>query len=524
MGTYSEHYWKVLIFKRNFEKILDRLKSENDLDSKLEIALCAANYFVYHNTGYFTSSILENFFVEYARTIKVDLANIQYEKDSFLHVLTEGYKIGGHTRVVERWIENSPQYQKHSVVQTRPNNDQLTILERNVKSKNGEYILFDNTLSFKEKAAKLRRLAMQYEYVILHTHMEDPVAIMAFGSNDFTRPVLFYNHASHMPWLGKSIADLVLDIHKDYDVTRDFRGIKKIFFLGVPTKSISFSISDKQEVRKQLNIPIGKRMIVSCGSKDKFRNILDKGFVDFLKEIIDENTYCYIIGVNPSSSEWIKVKQETYHRVVPLKRIDFDKGFLNYLQAADLYLDSYPSGGGTAVMDAVSAGTPALSLKTVGRQFDYLIETTAFCKTEEEFIEKAKKVLNDEDYARKIFEELKQSLVKYQSTDAWNNRIKEMLEHVPEHHTITDLSNEKDYSEPSDLAVFSNVINVDEFMKPGKIKAFTENELTEMIKYGDLYKQQGIPFVFQLLSFKKPGQKVKVLKLFNIDIYRHIFR
>ena len=44
------------------------------------------------------------------------------------------------------------------------------------------------------------------------------IPILAFGVEEFKRPVLLYNHASHMAWLGKSIADLVLDIEKDDDV------------------------------------------------------------------------------------------------------------------------------------------------------------------------------------------------------------------------------------------------------------------------------------------------------------------
>ncbi|MBQ9573238.1 MAG: hypothetical protein IJR22_07610 [Acidaminococcaceae bacterium] len=524
MSTYRDHYWKLEIYKQNFERMLNWLQSEKDPDSKLEIALCAANYFVYHITGYFTSSVLEEFFVKCAKSIKTDLTGINYENNSILHILTEGYKTGGHTRVVERWIENAPSFQKHSVVLTRPNKDQLITLEMNVKEKNGDFIPFDNKLSLQEKAEKLRRLAMKYEYVILHIHMEDPIAIMAFGSEDFTRPVLFYNHASHMPWLGKSIADLVLEIQQDYELTKDVRGITNTFFLGVPSKEIAFSISDKQEERIKLGMPVDKKIIVSCGSKDKFRTILDKGFIDYVKDIIDKDTYCYVIGVNPSSSEWAKAKHETNNHILPLKHIDFDKGFLSYLRAADLYLDSFPVGGGTAVMDAVSVGTPALSLQSVGRQFDYLITTSAFCKSGEEFVKKAIKVLDDKNYANAIFEELKNSLIKYQSIEAWNKRIKELFEIAPKHHTVKNLSIVKDYSEPCDLAVLFNVMDIDDFMQPDKIKVLSDSELIEMIKFGNLYKRQGIPNIFQVLSYKKPCQKTKILKLLNVTVYKRIVK
>ena len=57
MSQYSEHYWKINIYKRNFEKILDSINTTDDFNEKLNLAIYASKYFVYHNTGYFTSSV-----------------------------------------------------------------------------------------------------------------------------------------------------------------------------------------------------------------------------------------------------------------------------------------------------------------------------------------------------------------------------------------------------------------------------------------------------------------------------------
>ncbi len=521
MNQYSEHYWKIAKYKQIFEGMIDKFQLMDNSEEKLNFAIYIAKYFVYHNTGYYTSSVLEKFFVDYAKSIKVDLSNIKYKKGSVLHILTMGYETGGHTRVIERWIENAPADQVHSVVQIKTPKDKLDTLINNVKAKNGCFISFENKLPIDEKAIRLRKLAMEYEYVILHTHMEDPVATISFGTEDFTRPVLLYNHASHMPWLGKSIADLVLDLENNDLVTKEKRGIDNTYFLGVPSKEISITIPNKKESREKVNLPCNKKIIITCGSDAKYRRISGKSFADYLSLIMDNDTVCYVIGVKPQNKEWRERIIKSKKDIRLLGRINFNDGFLDYLKAADLYLDSYPFCGGAATIDAISSGTPALSLKSVYPQFDYLTRTSAYCKTEEEFINKAKKVLNDEKYSSELFEELKNSLIKYQSIDAWNEKIKKLYEIAPKQHKVKDLSNIIDYSEQNDLSVLCNAMTDKKFLTLKNINLLSDRKIKEIIKYGDLYKEQGIPFIFQVLSYKKLERKIKVFKLFNITIYTY---
>ena len=513
MNIYQNFYKNISRQKTFFEGMLALLHKTNKFSDQLEIAQMALLYALTHNTGYFTSAVLENFFVHYAQKLTIDLSGIDYQKNSFLHVLTTGYEHGGHTRVVERWVENAPEYQTHSVVILAPSNAQLSLLQKNVKNKHGQYILYDEKQSLETKALALRKLAMGYQYIILHTHMQDPTATLAFGTKDFTRPVLFYNHASHLFWIGKSISDMVLDLLENDEVTTHRRQITNNIFAGVPSEQVTCHYSDRIQLRKELNLPTDKKIIITSGAAHRYNNYGQKGFLDYVKQILDNDTYLYAIGIDPSNKEWQQAAKETNGHIIPMGYIDFSQGYLKYLQAADLYLDSYPLPGYTAFIDAVSCNVAGLSLKNPFLQLDYLRQTAGYCQTPEELIDKAKAILKDKTYAQKLATEQQASLQKYQSKEAWNSRIQKILEQVPAEHQVKDLSRQTDFSEIDDFVVFVNFVANSQFLAP--IKEKTSTDIYRYVIYGQLNKRIGLPFVCTLERRTKGKYKYRILYIFN---------
>ena len=113
----DEKYAKTV--KKNqdrFEKYLSKIEREASERKKIALAKVATKFAVTESTGYFRSSILENTYINYAKSHDIDNYDIPYVPNSFLHVMTRAYNTGGHTRVVERWITQSSPSQKHSIV------------------------------------------------------------------------------------------------------------------------------------------------------------------------------------------------------------------------------------------------------------------------------------------------------------------------------------------------------------------------------------------------------------------------
>ena len=132
--------------------------------------------------------------------------------------------------------------------------------------------------------------------------------------------------------------------------------------------------------------------------------------------------------------------------------------------------------------------------------------------------EKSKRILNDKQYANEILEETRDSLLKYQSIDAWNKNIEKLLEIAPKKHKVRDLSNVKDYSENNDLSVLCNVIIDNKFLNK-KLNLYSNKDIDNIIQYGLLYRTQGIPYIFQIFSYLKYNKKTKIFKLFNIKVF-----
>ena len=522
MNLYSKYYNEIKINNINYEKLLKEFSKEKNLEKQIKIAQLILKYAVKNNNGLFTSSKLEMFFLNYAKTLQVNIKYIKYEKNSFLHILTEGYSTGGHTRVVERWIKNAPNEQKHSVVILKPNGAVLHQLKNAIKSKNGDYIEFELNAELKDSALKLRELASNYEYIILHTHMDDPTATIAFGTEEFKRPVLLYNHASHLFWIGKSIADIVLEIKKGDPITYNKRNINNTYYLGVPTPEININHYDKKEARKKLKLPIDKKIIVTSGSKNKYICLCHNNYANYIQEIIDKNTFCYVIGVDPKNKIWQKAYKTSKGHIIPMKPIKFNRGYLDYIRSADLYIDSYPIGGGTAMIDAISNGTTSLSLDSIYPQFNYLIKTQSYCKTKEEFINKAKRILYDNEYSKTIYEEQAKSLEENQSIEEWNKRLEKLLATIPKEHRIKDLSEETDNTEPCDLSVLDYYMGKEKF-EPSKNKIWSQRDVNIRIKYGYLSKIQQIPILFRIETYKKDIYKTKIFKILGITIYTKTF-
>ncbi len=436
----TEYEPLVLQNKKFFEDLLQKIKIARNDREKLRYAKKAIKFATATGTGYFSSDVLEQVFLDIAANHVVKNLSADFVPKSVLHVMTKAYFSGGHTRVVERWIEASPDEEKHSLLLTSEAGQKLPPrLQKAVQNKNGKIIRFSDWWSDLRKGLELRKIASEYEFVVLHVHPEDVVPLIAFGNSQFKRPVIFYNHADHKFWLGVGIADLVADLRrKGQEITLKFRGAQNSFILGVPSElSKPMVEKNKSEAREMLALPQNKKIILTVGSAYKYKPLGKLDYLQIVQELLkDENIIFVAIGPNYATLPlWKNVAEKTSGRLKVLGILPYEE-VATYIAAADVVLDSFPMGGGTALIDAVSQNRPVLFVDSILGQFDYLLDSVAQCSDFHNLVVRARDLVYDEILQQKNVAEMKKRLADNCCIVVWKNKLPQVYHQVGQRHSL----------------------------------------------------------------------------------------
>ena len=480
----------ILKNKKFFEGLLEKINSNRfSFNEKLDIALFALTFATLRPTGYFYSNVLEKFFIDIGKSKEIESYNINYQKGTVLHVMSKAYKSGGHTRCVERWINNQ-KGMKHSIVLILQGKEQVPETLRNNCEKSGGKLFFLNENDCIKNALILRKLALNYEYIVLHTHMDDPTATIAFGTEKFTRPILFFNHADHLFWIGKYISDLVVDFRTKTSITEKYRLINNHVKLSIPidiTNNANFFINRTSDT------------IFLSGSDFKFTPIGNQNIIPILDKILslDQSLELCITGIKKHNQMWKKLNRKHIKRVHLFENMSYEK-YLLKLRKAFVVVDSYPFPGGTALVDAVCNKIPFLSLKTTCGQTDFVENSQGMCQTSNELIEKILKIRKNKYYAQELLSNENKKLNEDTNIRIWNENLKHILKSLPNKHRLQEFTEQNvfinDYS-------FMNLIL---YRKQGK----------------NIYKSFGIPYFFTFEKYKNIYGKTRKIKLFNFTILK----
>ena len=401
----------------------------------LKQSATAASFAIQFHAGRFADGELENRLLHLGRELSCTsdvsgtserLASRISSCRQILHVTTKVFGVGGHTRMMYNWIRFD-RTSEHSVAVLEQDSSAVPEwLQAAVLQSGGQMFVFDSNGSHLVRAVRLRQIARCFDLIILHHFPEDVIPSLAFAAEDLP-PVAVLDHSDHTFWLGSSIADVGISLRGiAREIGAQRRHIASNIVLPIPIE-VSQKLPSRREARRRLHIPEDEMMLLTVGREEKFRPCGPYDYIATAGKILDRNpsAHLYVIGKSAAGIT-------PYLRCEVHNRLHFMGIIENpsiYRSAADVYLETFPFGSCTALLEAGLAGlplirTPApLSPPLVGGS-DAIEKVVANPSSEAEYVEQAEAFMRTPVLRTETGLTIREQIIKDHVGEGWEDRLR----------------------------------------------------------------------------------------------------
>ena len=361
----------------------------------------------------------------------------------FLHVMDEAYVIGGHTALCWRWIEARRGIERHNVMLLNQREALSNNLKMAVEAAGGNMRTLSPGLGLAERARQLRLAACELaDVVVLHTHPDSVVPAAAF-SQPGGPPVVVLNHADHLFQATGHIADLVFDIRDSgAEWTRNCRGIGASTIVPIPlidsfeAKSAENTESEKRAARKELGLPQDAVILLTVASAFKYAPTRNLSFCRSIQPVLLANPAALLVAVGPEDDgEWRWLSKTTGGRVRALGRRE---NLSPFHRSADIYIEGFPIGSLTAMLEAGLAALPCVRAPRVVPP-PFCSDGIAFQANPqpvsvEEFAEQICRLIRDREERLRQGRLMRESIKQHHCLPGWLKYLEQALEKIPRTH------------------------------------------------------------------------------------------
>lgn len=390
----------------------------------------------------------------------------------WLHVFTKAFSFGGHSSMFANWIRLDPMPNNHSVVLLAQEGPVPEAIDDAVKASGGKVIRLESRNSLLSRAYQLREIVWsQADVVVLHIHPWDVIATVALALPGGP-PVLLVNHAAHQFWVGTAVTDAILNCRcsaQEDEWAEKYRGIREIVHLPIPISEQIVRARQESRIaaRNALGLPNDAIAILTIGMGYKYKPVTD---VDFFKTVsialkAYRNAWLIAVGPNPDD-HWINLGKEFEGRLLLVQKQP-QLAMSTYFTAADLYLESYPFGSTTALLEACLFGIPCvLPPKKCPPPFSsdgIALECVKQPENVSEYVELIQQLLNDGQERRRVGKMLSESVKLHHCAPSWIDYLAKLQNNLPCEHKVRIVENISNV--PENLASYwaecSTVVNGD---------------------------------------------------------------
>lgn len=284
-----------------------------------------------------------------------------------VHILSQAYRTGGHTRWSERIIR-ADVGRRHSVILTAQGNLPIPEPLAAAVAGSGGRIVHLAPGPLAARTARLRELVGGADVVVANLHPNDISALAALADPRTRPPVLLLNHADHTFWAGVSAADLVVDFRDaGAALGRRRRGVvaarSAVLPLPLdPPPAAAAPETSRRDLRAALGLRPEDLFLLSAGSAWKFDPWGRRGlpaFPEVLAPVVlaDPRIRLLVLGPQPVGP-WAEAARLTGGR---LRAAGTRTDYADLVAAADLYLDPFPMGSLYSLLEPGIGGVPGIS-------------------------------------------------------------------------------------------------------------------------------------------------------------------
>jgi hypothetical protein len=343
-----------------------------------------------------------------------------------LQVCTQVHQVGGHSKMLCQWV-NADTTRTHSLVLTQHRGPTPKFVHDTFRRSGGKVEWLNHRPGGQIAWAKrLREIAKDFDLVILHTHCEDVVPVIAFAETEKYPPVLVLNHADHIFWYGPSICHLSINLR---DAAQDLaigrRGVAESRNILMPTLSESVKRTrSREEAKKEIGISPETILLVSAARKAKYRTMHGVTFADIHAPVLAKHPNATLLVCGAGDyPDWAPAKEACGGRIISLAETGNPKV---YFEAADIYVDSYPFVSSTSMMEAAGYGLPMLTLFTApdaarifGINHVALVGTSQQARSFDEYRELLDRMISDKAWRQKLGQEGKEAVAREHNMPGW---------------------------------------------------------------------------------------------------------
>lgn len=294
-------------------------------------------------------------------------------KNKIVFLATELHEQGGHTECVKCLVSSLAEtYEIGLFLVEKERSFKYAPIKMEEISINAKILgLKSSSNTFKASLIELYNKIIRYKpkVIFLFYNPDDILSTaVCFLIKKYTDiRLIYFNHASHLPSLGFSFSDLIIEgMPVTQYITQKFRHVDKCYVMGLPSYPLSYTkYLSKNEIyckRKELGISEGNYFTLSGAAAYKFFDKSGSSYFQMIQRLLIKEPSLQHIVVSSFTKTELEIIEQIFESTPDVRKrlilYPFTPFFDSLFQSCDVFIDSFPMSSALTQIDVMRNKRP----------------------------------------------------------------------------------------------------------------------------------------------------------------------